>query len=267
MARVAGRARSWYTSCQPAEVGETDVRKLGIALAILVLLIVGAVALAAANLGNWVNRNRDTLAAEARERLGRDVSFGDVGISFTAGLAVRVADLRVGGDPSFSPEDLLSTDAIEIQVKLLPLLFGNVEIGRIVLRRPSIHVIQTERGLSTDSLGAAGGAEDEAATGGAPPALLVSLVDIRDGTIRWEDRTAKPPVDLRVERLDVDASDVTFTEPVAFELEASLLGSPGPNAKVSGTVGPLQSEAPRADLRVRLDPLSLDQARRLSTLR
>ena len=242
------------------------MRKLGIALAIAVLLIAGAVALAAANLGNWVNQNRDALAAEARERLDRDVSFGEVGISFAAGLAVRVADLRVGGDPRFTREDLLSADAIEVRVKLLPLLFGTVEVGRIVLRRPSIHVIQSERGLSTDSLGTAGGADGDAAPGGAPPALLVSFLDIRDGTIRWEDRTAKPPVDLRVERLDFTASDVNFTEPVAFDLEASLFGSPGPNAKVSGTIGPVQSDAPRADLRVRLDSLPLDQARRLAPI-
>jgi hypothetical protein len=240
------------------------VRKAGIALAIAVLLLVGAVVLAATNLGSWINRNRDSLAAEARERLGRDLSFGEVGISFAAGLAVRVADLRVGGDPAFSQADLLGADAIEIRVKLLPLLFGNVEVGRIVLRRPSIHVIQSEKGLSTDSLGGASVADGEAAPGGAPPGLLVSLVDIRDGTIRWEDRTAKPPVDLRVERLDFRASNVSFTEPVAFDLEASVFGSPGPNVKVSGTIGPVQSEAPRSDLRVRLDPLTLDAARRLA---
>ena len=240
------------------------MRKSGIALAIAVLLLVGAVVLAATNLGSWINRNRDALAAEARERLGRDVSFGEVGISFAAGLAVRVADLRVGGDPAFSQADLLGADAIEIRVKLLPLVFGNVEIGRIVLRRPSIHVIQSERGLSTDSLGGDSGADGEAAPGGPPPALLVSLVDIRDGTIRWEDRTAEPPVDLRVERLDFRASYLSFTDPLVFDLEASVFGSPGPNAKVSGTIGPVQSEAPRADLRVRLDPLTLDAARRLA---
>jgi AsmA protein len=240
------------------------VRKAGIALAIAVLLVAGAVVLAAMNLGSWINRNRDALAAEARERIGRDLSFGEVGISFAAGLAVRVADLRVGGDPAFSQEDLLGADAIEIHVKLFPLLFGNVEVGRIVVRRPSIYVIQSEKGLSTDSLGGGSGADEEAAPGGAPPALLVSLVDIRDGTIRWEDRTAVPPVDLRIEQLGFSASDLSFTEPVAFDLEASVFGSPGPNAKVSGTIGPVQSEAPRADLQLRLDPLTLEAARRLA---
>ena len=109
------------------------MRKFGIALAIAVLLLVGAVVLAAANLENWINQNRDALATESRERLGRDVSFGEVGISFAAGLAVRVADLRVGGDPAFSQADLLGADAIEIRVKLLPLLFGNVNLSSSTL--------------------------------------------------------------------------------------------------------------------------------------
>jgi hypothetical protein len=240
------------------------MRKAAIGLGLVVLLLAAAVGLAAANLETWINRNRDALAHRAEARLGRELSFGEVGLGLAAGLVVRVADLRIGDDPAFSKEDFLRADAVEVRVKLLPALFGNLEVGRVVLREPSIHVIRTERGLSTDSLGAAGGARDAGAPGAAPPALWVSLVDVRDGTIRWEDRTAKPPLDLRAERLDVRASDLGFTEPVAFELEAAVFGSPDRNARIAGTVGPLQAEAPRADLQMRLDPVAVAEVRRLA---
>jgi uncharacterized protein involved in outer membrane biogenesis len=242
------------------------MRKVAIGLGVALVLLAVALGLAAANLETWINRNRDALADRAQARLGRELSFGEVGIGLAAGLVVRVADLRIGGDPAFSKEDLLRAEAVEVRVKLLPALFGKLEVGRVVLRKPSIHVIRTERGLSTDSLGAAGGAPGRAASGGGAPALWVSLVDVRDGTIRWEDRTAKPPVDLRAEQLDVRASDLGFTEPIGFELEAAVFGSPDRNARVVGTVGPLQADVPRAELQLRLDPVAVAQVRRLAPL-
>jgi AsmA protein len=237
------------------------MRKWGILVGIVLLALVGALVLAALNLNRFLNQNRDLIAKQAQRAVGREVRFGELGVSFAGGLAVRVEDLRVGDDPAFSKEDFVSAETVDVGVKILPALFGRIELGRVVLRSPSISVIQTSQGLSIDSLG--GAKQEPAPQQGPPPALLVSLVDIRDGTLRFLDQTAKPPAELRVTRLDFSASEVSLSDPVRFELSAALLGAEKQNLSASGRVGPLQSDSPQADLTLRVDPLVVDEALRL----
>lgn len=237
------------------------MRRWGILVGIVVLVLVGAVVVAALNLNRFLNQNRDLIAKQAQRAIGREVRFGEVGVSFAGGLGIRLEDLHVGDDPAFSKEDFVTAEAVDVGVKILPALFGRIELGRVVLRSPSISVVQTSQGLSIDSLG---GAEQEPAQEkGPPPALLISLVDIRDGTLRFVDQTSKPPAELRVAQLDFSASDVSLSDPVRFELSAALLGAEKPNLKVSGTLGPLESDSPRADLALRVDPLVVDEVLRL----
>lgn len=247
------------------------MRRWWILLGIVVFVPVGAFAVAVLNLNRLLDENRDVIAERAQRAIGRELRFGELGVSFAGGLAVRVRDLRVGDDPAFSEGDFVSAEAVEVGVGILPALFGRIELGRAVVRSPSITVIQTDRGLSIDSLAGGGeggpakeGGEGEVAKeGGASRALLVSLVDIRDGSLRFVDRTVKPPAELRVEQLDFAASDVTLTDPVAFELSAAVLGAEKPNLHGSGTVGPVRADSPRLDLDLRLDPLVVDEALRL----
>jgi uncharacterized protein involved in outer membrane biogenesis len=237
------------------------MRRWVILLGIGAVVLVGALVVAALNLNRFLNQNRDLIAKQAQRAIGREVRFSEVGVSFAGGLGVRVEDLHVGDDPNFSKGDFVAAEAVDVGVKILPALFGRIELGRMVLRSPSINVIQTSQGLSIDSLG---GTKQEPTQGkGPPPALLVSLVDIRDGTLRFVDQTSKPPAELRVAQLDFSASDVSLTDPVRFELSAALLGAEKPNLKASGTLGPLQSDSPRADLQLRIDPLVVDEALRL----
>jgi AsmA protein len=237
------------------------MRRWGILLGAVVLVSVAAVVVAALNLNRFLNQNRELIAKQAQRAIGREVRFGEVGVSFAGGLGVRVEDLHVGDDPAFSKEDFVTAEAVDVGVKILPALFGRIELGRVVLRSPSITVIQTSQGLSIDSLG--GAKQEPAQEKSPPPALLVSLVDVRDGTLRFVDQTAKPPAELRVAQLDFSASDVSLTDPVRFELSAALLGAEKPNLSASGTLGPLQSDSPRADLVLRVDPLVVDEALRL----
>jgi uncharacterized protein involved in outer membrane biogenesis len=237
------------------------MRRWVILLGIGALVLIGALVVAALNLNRFLNQNRDLIAKQAQRAIGREVRFGEVGVSFAGGLGVRVEDLHVGDDPNFSKEDFVSAEAVDVGVKILPALFGRIELGRVVLLSPSINVIQTSQGLSIDSLGSA--KQEPAQEKGPPPVLLVSLVDIRDGTLRFVDQTSKPPAELRMAQLDFSASDVSLTDPVRFGLSAALLGAERPNLKASGTLGPLQSDSPRADLELRIDPLAIGEVLRL----
>ncbi len=242
------------------------MRKVLIIGMVFVVALAAALALAFRNLDTYLTENRDLVAAEVAEVLGRDVHFESVAVSWRGGFGVRVNALRIGDDPAFSDEDFLSADAVDVRVRLLPALLGRVEVARVVLRAPRVFVTQTREGLSTDSLG--GGPPAAASESGAAPAALgIALLDMRDGAVRFVDRTAKPAVTLEIEQLDVRASELGALEPVSFEVSAALFGAADQNLRVSGTLGPLASAAPRLDIELALDPLALDQALRVPFLR
>jgi uncharacterized protein involved in outer membrane biogenesis len=242
-------------------------RWIAIAAVALVVLL-GVVALAAVNLNTWLNANRALVAERVKQALGREVSFGEVGLSLAGGLGVRVSDLRVGDDPAFSREDFLRSDVVDVVVRIWPALFGKIEVERVVLRAPALTVIRTAKGLSIDSLGGAGAASPPPAAGeaGPPAAFFVALVDVRDGQLRFVDRTSQPASELEVAQLDFRASDLSPAEPVSFELGAALLAAER-NFEASGTLGPLAAAAPSLDLELTLAPLLAERALALPAVR
>ena len=234
------------------------MRRLLVILGIVVAAVVGALAIAVFNLDSYINENRDWISEQAQSALGREVSFGEVSISLADGLAVRVADLRVGDDPAFSKQHFVTADAIDVQVAILPALLGEIEVGRAVLRSPSITVIQTSRGLNTDSLGGGGKAESPGAAPGSPAPFVIGVVDISNGTLRFIDRTVDPPVERAIERLDFRATDVSLTGPIVFEIDAALLGAQRQNVHIAGEVADLSN--PQASFVLTSDALELAPA-------
>jgi hypothetical protein len=225
------------------------MRKWIVILGIAVLVVVGALALVVVNLNSYLNEdeNREWVASQAESALGRSVSFGEVNISVLGGLGVRVADLRIGDDPAFSKEPFVSADVIDLRVAILPALLGDIEVGRVVLRSPAITVIQTARGLSTNSLGggtapekAAEPAEEAAPTGGLP-AFVVSRVRIRDGSLRFINKTSTPAAVSAIEKLDLRASNVSLTGPIDFDLTAAVLDAERQNIRIAGQIVDLEN--------------------------
>jgi AsmA protein len=247
------------------------MKRLVLIAAGLVVVLLAVAAVAAWNLDAFVNANRDAIAAQVEAGLGREVAFGEIGVSFRGGLGVRVADLRIGDDPAYSQEDFVRAEAVEVRVALLPALFGRIEVSKIALVSPRLRVIQTAKGLSTDSLGggapAAAPGEPGTPDAPAPPALFIALLQIEDGELRYVDRTARPEAVLDVTRLDVTVSELSPTRPVAFEARAAVFGSDARNLELDGRVGPLDAQTPQLAFRLRLDPLPLGEAAKLPAVR
>jgi uncharacterized protein involved in outer membrane biogenesis len=225
------------------------MRKLILVLVVACLVAVAALALLASNLNSYLQENRDWVAEQAQSALGRSVEFGEADISLLGGIGVRVADLRIGDDPAFSQEDFVRADAVDVRVAILPLLTGKVEVTRVVLRAPAITVVQTAKGLSTDSLGGGGGegekkpVEGGEAEGGLPE-FLIAAIDITDGTLRYVDKTAKPAAEQTIRKLDFRASNVSRSG-VSFDIRAAVMGAENQNIRIEGRVVDLEN--PKVD--------------------
>jgi hypothetical protein len=256
-----------------------------IVLGILLLVIAGAVALALANLNSYLNRNRDWLADQIANALGRKVSFSEVGVQLLGGFGARIKDLTIADDPAFSNENFVKAGDVQVSMALLPALFGRYEVKRVVLVKPDVSIIRTKEGFNYDSIGKAKGSESPKAPAapGAPTAkppsreegagkaaFLVSLVDIEKGELRYLDRTTSPPSDLRLGELDFSASDVSVDRPIRLKLATKLFGADKQNVQVDGSVGPIGSppnvqKAP-LDLTIQLGPVVLDNLRKIEAV-
>lgn len=219
------------------------MRKLLIILGIAIAVVVGVLAVVLTNLNSYLNENRDWVSAQAESVVGRSVSFGEIGISLAGGLGVRVADLRIQDDPVFSKEPFVTAGAIDLRVSILPALFGNIEVGHVVLRSPAITVVQTARGLSTSTLGGGKRAKsaEEAPEKAGLPAFTVARIEVSDGTLRFVNKTASPAAETAVEQLDFTANNVSLAGPISFELEAAVLGASRQNVRIAGQVTDLKN--------------------------
>ena len=257
------------------------MRKLAIAGVVLLLLVVGLVGFGAMHLNTFINENRGQIEAEAATALGRDVTFSEFGLSFRRGLAIGIRDLKIADDPAFAEDNFVEAGNVDVRVKLLPLLTGNVEVRRIMLDNPVVNVIRTRDGLNVSTFGATGPqakpqpSSDDAKSGGVPQsggtaALAVALFDLLDGTVRYVDRTVNPPAEIVVDNLDLKATDLDPTSPMEFNIAAAVLGAERQNFSMVGTVGPVETTAAnetKLNVRVELDGVTVDELTRVPMIR
>jgi hypothetical protein len=186
------------------------MRKI-LVLGVVLLVLAGALFVAASNLNRYLAENREWLADQASSALGRSVAFDKIGVSLRGGLGARVTSVAIGEDPAFGKGEFLRADRIDAVIKILPALRGRYEVARIEIDAPEINVIKTRSGFNFDSLGRTAGDQAPAAERDTPAGalpLLVSSLRIGDGRLRFIDRSKSPVLELNVEHLDFSASDV-----------------------------------------------------------
>ena len=69
--------------------------------------------------------------------------------------------------------------------------------------------------------------------------VSVARLTVRDGTLRWVDRTVEPPLELLARRLDLEASDLSLATPIAVDVQAALFAADRHDVRVQGTIGPI----------------------------
>jgi AsmA protein len=83
----------------------------------------------------------------AQERTQRKLTLqGDLKLSVFPWLAVEVGPAQLGERPYFGDLPFVSIERARLSIRLLPLLRGDVEIGEVLLEKPSIRLITDERG-------------------------------------------------------------------------------------------------------------------------
>ena len=234
------------------------MKKIGIVLAILLLLVLIGAVLAPFMID--LNQYKGTILSKIKPYVPREVDFEHIELTVLSGFGAELRGLRVADNPAFSEGDFLQLEGLQVRVMLLPLLKRQIKIKRIILKRPMIRLARNADGeLSFSDLvmeaeeDTAGEetptaeetpAEGETAGGiGALAGLLVSEFSIQQGRVVYQDDMLRPGQSpLVIDALDVDVRDLAFDRPVSIRVAADLLSGSGQNFEFAGTVGPVGEE-------------------------
>src|SRR5262249_44583817 len=69
--------------------------------------------------------------------------------------------------------------------------------------------------------------------------LVLALLEVRDGEVRYLDRRGAQPLELTLHRLDASASDASLTRPITLRAAAALLDAERQNLALEGSIGRL----------------------------
>ena len=124
------------------------MKKIWIAAAALVFLLLGVV-LIAPSFVDW-NNYKDEIGRQVSSLTGREASIGgDISFAVLPSSTLFVEDLRVASLPGASSVDFLTVRSLEVEVALLPLLRGAVQVERLILVDPTIELEVLPDGTKT----------------------------------------------------------------------------------------------------------------------
>ena len=199
-----------------------------------------------------LNKYNDTVKEQAKPYLPRDFDFSRIDLTILKGFGVEMKGLRIGENPAFGKGDFLNLGCLNVKVKLLPLLKGQLEVKKVILNKPEIHLFRNAKGEFSYS-DILGGAQTEEPTdttgkqkkrsdggGSVLAGLLISELAIHQGAITFTDEFGlSSPLTTTIDMLDLDLKDVSLTKPVVISMAARLPGGKDQNFRIKGNLGPI----------------------------
>lgn len=120
---------------------------------------------------------RQTIATQVKEKTGRDlVVAGPAAFSFYPGLGVTLKDVSLSGPPG-SSSTLVKMDELDINIKTMPLLNRQIEVRKLILRRPVFDLRVDKQGNKNWTFAQAGPLQRYAQAEPAPPAPEAGAAD------------------------------------------------------------------------------------------
>ena len=200
------------------------VRKLLIGLGILVVVLVAAAF--AGPLFVPTDSIKADAAAELRKATGRTLTIdGDLSFRLLPSPGVSASGVRLSNAEQGAGPDMVSLAGASVDVALVPLLTGNVQVTRIVLREPVILLEQYADGTNNwtfepeaaPGASANGEAKSAGSEPSAAPPVRFDNVEIVDGTLIY----ATPDQSERVEDINMSLGAGSLTGP--FRAEGTLM--------------------------------------------
>ena len=239
------------------------MRKAFVIIGIIVVVVIAAVLIFAATFN--VNQYHDRIQSELQQRLGRQVSLGDMHLGVFP-LRFEVNNVSIADDPRFSAQKpFVQAQRLDISVKLLPLLHKDVEIDTLTLQRPSVDLIKNKEGIwNFASIGQPQGQQQPVPTTGKQPnkpspepapsgstqpsssqQISLGKLQIQDGQVALTDLQTSPKPSV-YDHIDVTLENFAPAEPFTIDAAAHLAGPGTQEVRLKGKGGPIVQSNPAA---------------------
>ena len=183
-----------------------------------------------------VNQYKGEITQAVEDATGRKLDIdGDIGFKISLIPTVVINDLKFANASWGSKPDMLSLDKFEVQVSLMPLLSGNIQVNRVILLAPEIlletdkkgvgnwvlDIEQTEEKVSTPS-------ESDMPL----PAIVVNEVHIENARITYKDGVTGKETKVVIENIETKSD--SFDDPLSVLVKVVYNEIP---VKIEGTLG------------------------------
>jgi AsmA protein len=195
------------------------------AAAVVVLLVLASAALFIATFDP--NDYRPQIVELVKEKTGRDLAIGDIGLKFFPKIGARLEQVSLaqrGGGGEFA-----GVTEVSVYVALLPLLSREVVVDEVRIDGLRAGLVKRADGTTNyDDLAqpaatpAQPPADEKEATPAQPVRLEVQGVRVTNARVTWKDETNGN--DLAVEVAELRTGRISEKQPVEVELSAALRG-------------------------------------------
>jgi AsmA protein len=219
------------------------VLKWGVIIGVSLVVIVIA-ALVIISLVVDVNKYKPEIEKMVSDTTRRPFSIGDdLDLTLFPWAGISLSDIRLGNPAGFAEKNFVTAKSFEVRLKLLPLIFKEIEIKRLVLNEPRVVMVKSKTGAvnwefpaaGTEPTEESGAPAEEKAAGDLPiSSLVVNDLAINNGVFLFMDQSSGYRREIAAINLTV--KDVSMADPVQLALSAQLDNGP---VSLEGSVGPL----------------------------
>ena len=191
-----------------------------------------------------VNPNdfKPQIIQKVKEYSGRTLSLnGDLHWSFFPWLAIQVNDAQLSNTIGFGSQPFAKVAHADMQLKLIPLLSGKIELGKLTLDKFELNLVTDKTGNTNwQDLAKNKNAEIENNRTEQKQAsnklLLMGIagINIADGHICWTNQIKNQSYDIN--HLKINTNTIKFNEPFSTNIQLNLTSNnPKLNADIKLT--------------------------------
>ncbi len=211
------------------------VRILKILLVVVPLLLIAVVVGGIAVLKSTdFNQYKPRIAAEVKKATGRElVIAGDLGVEISLNPAVAVENVSFANADWGSRPEMVALDRFEAQIAVLPLLFGRLEIDRLVLVGADILLEVDEKGRANFDFGGAKASAPEGEAGSMEIPIGAREVAIENSVVIYNDKASGASYKAHIDQLTLKGK--SLDDPVSMVFRGRYNEAPVTASAILGT--------------------------------
>jgi AsmA family/AsmA-like C-terminal region len=155
---------------------------------VAVLIVMLLLLFAAVKIFFPAEKVRALIIQNIEKTLNRKVTVDDASISIWGGLGLKLHNLTVSNHPAFSEEPLFTLDNLDVKMKIIPLISGKYEFGKISLNTFTLFLEKSESGaFNFDDLGSPDEKEITAAEGATSIPFIFEKLEVKSSRLVFID--------------------------------------------------------------------------------